>query len=223
MPIGEPRRELFIWGGSGSIILTIAAVCIGFFMISENLSNRLGYPWWFVIWSAIFSVGLFATSIGFYGFFRNYGSTLGLVTYIILVISSFIFIFSVIFSVHYYPYEPGGWGSEPAGRYSIEIEFIGAIEILGICLALMGFTFIMLRHIIMVEDMPVTVGIFNIIIALCFCSIILVVILEVVWILLAVACFLTSLVFFSAKLPPKLLGQDPSQAQVPKPLGGAPP
>ncbi len=223
MPRGQPRKELFTIGSAGSIVMLISAFCIGIFMFTEHsIFGLTSYPWWLILWGAVFSGGMIVNSVGFYGFYKNYGSTMGLITFVFLLISSFIFIASFIFSVHAYHEDFGPFQPEP-WRYSIGPEIVGAVFIFGVCLVLMGVTFLVVKNYTMEVQLSTATGIFTIIVAALFCSVFLAIFVGIAWFISVMACLLMAIVFFLAKLPPKFAGHLPSQIPSPKPITGPPP
>ncbi len=204
IPRGTPRRDYFIVGGIGSIITLIFAFFIGYFFF-YNFSFYGYYMDDFTMLFALgcfFTCGLIATALGFYGFYHNYGSIMGLVTFVFSLICSAIFIISLYMAV---------FDSRFGGSFGAEY-IISAISV-GVCLGLMGVTLLIVKNFTMQSTLSAAAGIFTILVAILFGSIFMALFFGIAWFLLMVACLLIAVMFFLAKLPPVHSGQ--LQSEVP--------
>lgn len=193
IPRGEPVKKYFVIGGIGALTMVVGALLIGIFFLA-NFSfygfNNSGFYWLLFTGTGLLAGGLILTGVGFFGFYKNYGSFMGFITFVFADISSFIFISFTLFSI-----------SNPYG-YFVGPEYIGAAVIVGICLVLMGVTLLLIKNYTMVRNLTLAAGIFTIIVASLFCSVILALFFGIAWFMLIAASILMAVVFFLAKLPP---------------------
>lgn len=197
---GVPRREFFMAGFVGALIMMIAAAGNWFVLFGGDLSYN-PYLWTFIIMNVLFSVSLAITSVGFYGFYRNYGVILGLMSFVFLMIASIIFLGLSIFSV-------GEPSMDPYEDYSlIKPEFfIPAVILVGVSIVLMGVTLILVEDYTMLRDLSKATGFYNIMIASLFIIPFFTVDGGFGWLALVIGCILMAMVFFKAKLPPRYAG-----------------
>jgi hypothetical protein len=200
VPRGIPSRSYFIIGGIGTIIMSIGALVLGiyFFINFGYYGYRDGDFILLFIGSGLLLFGLILTGIGFFGFYKNYSSFMGLISFVFSIIGSVIYVAFTIFSIN------RGYGSY------IGPEYIGAAVIIGICLILMGITFLLVKDFTMVKNLSSATGIYTLIVAGLFCSVFLVLVFGIAWFLLIVACPLMAMVFFLARLPPRYAGHPPN-------------
>lgn len=196
---GTPKREYFILGAIGALIMVIGAGYLGYFTWEADYSMR-SYPASLIIYSAFFSIGLLIIAFGFYGFYKNYGSIMGLVSSVFLWINSVLFLPLIIFSVEETSYSY--WHNQY--EYRIEVwYFISAIVLFGICLALMGACLLTVKNYMMTSRLSKSAGILNIADSFLFVSILSAVISGIAWFVLIVACALMAFIFLTARLPIK--------------------
>jgi hypothetical protein len=194
IPKGQPIRKYFVIGGIGALTMVVGALLIGiFFMANFSFfgSDNSGFYWLLFAGTGLLAGGLIVTGVGFFGFYRNYGSFMGLITFIFADITSFIFISFTIFSI-----------SGPYG-YFIGPEYIGAAVIVGICLVLMGVSLLLIKNYTMVRNLTLATGIFTLVVAALFCSVFTAMFFGIAWFTLVAAGILMAVVFFLAKLPPR--------------------
>ncbi len=81
-PRGIPNRSLFLVGAVGHFVAAGMAIPFALFSLGFGFGFFFGFFSIFALASAVMmSVGLVIQLIGFYGFWRNYGSRLGLATF----------------------------------------------------------------------------------------------------------------------------------------------
>ncbi|MEW6069177.1 MAG: hypothetical protein AB1485_01020 [Candidatus Thermoplasmatota archaeon] len=90
---GSPTRIYFYCGGIGSIVCGFAILFVGIILILLLLGIGFFYPsgYWesLLMYSFCFlSIGCIMIGLGFYGFYRNYGTALGLATMIFSIMAS---------------------------------------------------------------------------------------------------------------------------------------
>ncbi|MCK5346796.1 MAG: hypothetical protein KAR20_25485, partial [Candidatus Heimdallarchaeota archaeon] len=192
VPKGIVHRKYFVFGGIGSGIMAIGAL----FLFVLGLHRNWGFlpgNLWEIFWPvgvSILCAGLAILSIGFYGFYINYGSNLGYLCMMILPISSLFFL-SIFMYSFYIQYE--------VGRFST------ALGALSITLILMGIA------ISQVKNFTLLIGLSNLTVIFLLAAAALtwiVFVTEAVgigWMILFGACILMAFFFFKIKLPLKNL------------------
>jgi hypothetical protein len=194
---GPFNRNMFMVGSIGATILLVGGPCIGLSMlIGQTWSQMPEYPWPLILLIVLFSLGLALSGIGFYGFHRNYGSIMGLVSCVLLIVTAFITPLSTFFSIH----ESEEWSGEIS--YRIGLEIIASFVFIGICLILMGTTLVLVRNYTMNRNLSTASGIVSIFVAGLFLTIFPAIFLGIAWFLTLVPSILIALVFDNAKTPP---------------------
>jgi hypothetical protein len=194
---GPPNRKMFAFGGIGAMILLVVGPLIGLFMlIGQTWSTMSEYPWQLILLAVSFSLGLALSGIGFYGFYRNYGSIMGLVSCVFLIVTAFITPVSTFFSIQ----ESEDW--DGGTSYRIGLEIIPSFVIIGICLILMGTTLVLVRNYTMNRNLSTASGIVSFFVAGLFLTIFPAIFLGIAWFLIMVPSILIALVFSLAKTLP---------------------
>lgn len=177
-PKGRPRREYFIVGGIGALILMVTFLAIGY---------RGGFIWYdapFIPMFILFSIGFGALGIGFIGFFRNYGSIIGLISGVMVLICSFLMFISTL--------------DLGIGSYNDWIALLFLFMV--ITFAFMGITLVVVSYHTMVQGLSKLAGISIIFAAIFFTFLIGDFWLGMGFVSLAIASLPTALTFFLAKL-----------------------
>jgi hypothetical protein len=191
-PTGRLNRNFFIIGSIGSLLIAITTFFLGWsFSIPRDISFS-SYPWWLIQLSILTSIGMIITAFGFYGFYRNYGTTLGLITSISLMIGSFwlpFFIFNSILDISW-------WEETP---FRLGVMFSGAIYTIGMCLVLMGAVLLNVKNITGARILSKTAGVAGIGSSLLFFAITPAHVAGVAWFAFSASSIIMALVFFSAK------------------------
>jgi hypothetical protein len=126
-PKGPPSSRYFIFGYVGSFLMAIGALLLWILGMDRRF-DILSRDVWEIFWLggiSFLSIGLAITALGFYGFYINYGSTLGYICLIILPLGGMFFLAIFLYSF-FINFE--------VGRFSTGL---GA---LGIGMVLMGLT-----------------------------------------------------------------------------------
>ena len=187
-PRGPPSRNYYLFGLIGSIMMAIGAVLLWLLGVDRrfDIFPRDVWELFWLVGIPILCIGIAVTSMGFYGFYINYGSTLGYICLMILPLSAlfFISIFLYSFFINF-----------DVGRFSTGL---GALSI---GLILMAIT------ILSVENYTMTWGISKVTAIFLFAAAALswvVFITEAIglgWMVLLVACVLLAIYFHKIKMP----------------------
>lgn len=189
-PKGIVRRKYFIFGVIGSGIMVFGAL----FLFVLGLHRRFDFlprDIWQIFWPvgvSILCAGLAISSIGFYGFYINYGSSLGYLCMMILPISSFFFL--SIFMYSFYVQFEGG-------------RFSTALGALSLTLILMAITIFRVKNFTLEVSLCSVVVIFMVAAAALTWLVFITETMGLGWLLLIVACSLMAIMFFKAKIPIK--------------------
>jgi predicted permease len=179
-------------GCIGALIIAIASFFMGIsFSIPRSISFS-SYPWWLIHLSIIISIGMIIIAFGFYGFYRNYGTTMGLITSISLIIGSFWLPFFIFNSIR----DRSGWEMPP---FDLIIVFSGAIYTLGICLILMGAVLLNVKNLTGVRILTKTAGAACIGSSLLYFAITPVHVGGIAWYAFSSSSIIMALMFFSAR------------------------
>ena len=191
IPRSTIRRELFILGGIGGVIIAIGACVMGYYMLYlvHNLLFAQNLEW-FVIASVIVAVGLVLTGIGCYGFYYNLGTSIGLVASVLLVVSALFFPVSIIFAV-----------AALGHGYSIGPEYAVGVVTLGISLILTGVTFSKVKYHITTGNLAQQAAIINIIVGCIFCSVIFAIFFGLAYFALIIASLISAVTFLKMQIP----------------------
>jgi hypothetical protein len=190
MPKGIVRRKYFVFGCIGSGIMAFGAL----FLFVLGLHRRwdfLPQDMWQIFWPmgvSILCAGLAILSIGFYGFYINYGSSLGYLCMMILPISALFFL-SIFMYSFYIEYE--------VGRFST------ALGALSLSLILMAITIFQVKNFTLEVRLCNVIVIFLLAVASLSWLVYISEAMGLGWFLLIVACSLMAIMFFKAKIPIK--------------------
>ena len=139
-------RTFFILGSAGSLLLSIASifmVIFGFYMAFYGTADFMYIL--AIISSIIFVIGVCFKGLGFYGFYRNYATPMGLVSYIFsILILIYLFICTILPTV--LPTEYGGYIWFYTYYNQSFIFYIGGLVLLGIMAMVFGLTLIFIRN-----------------------------------------------------------------------------
>ena len=185
------RREFFILGGIGSILMAIGAGLIGYYMLFlvHNLLFVQNLEW-FILASVVLAVGLVLTAFGCYGFYYNLGSSIGLVASVLLVVSALFFPISIIFAM--VDLEHG---------YSIGPEYAVGVISLGISLILLGVTFSRARYHIIPGNLASQAALINSMVGCIFCSVIFAIFFGLAYFALIIASLISAVTFLKIQIP----------------------
>lgn|GEM_PF-3207863 len=104
MPRGKPTKLYFNIGGIGSLIFAVVSAISGFMFIFYVL--RYGYDIFqnfLPVHSFVTLVSISVTSVGFYGYYWNYGRTSGLVSCVLMIIAGIMYgILGYLASIFHY-------------------------------------------------------------------------------------------------------------------------
>jgi hypothetical protein len=188
VPKGIVQRKYFIFGGVGAGIMAIGALflfVLGLHRRFDILTNDV----WQIFWPlgvSILCAGMAILSIGFYGFYINYGSSLGYLCMMILPISSLFFL-SIFMYSFYVQYE--------VGRFST------ALGALSITLVMMAITISQVRNYTLLMGLSIFTAIFLLSAAALTWAVFVTEALGIGWIILTGACILMAFFFIKIKLP----------------------
>ncbi len=182
-PTGNPSRAFFIMGFIGMIILMASG------MINWIFDTTGFFFYWmfmmpfpvYTISLAIFCASIVVTSIALYGYRRNYGSLMGIATFIIslilpwfLLIAKLLLYTGLVFTPHtsYYPpyytyYYPG-----PLYIHYFALYITGAV-LIGVLFILWGCALFVVRKHTGKAGLPIAAGILFIIAGSFWCTIML--------------------------------------------------
>lgn len=121
-PRGRPSSKLFVYGYLGSSLMALGALflwVLGMHRRLDFLSQEIWEIFW-LIGVPVLCLGMAISAVGFYGFYINYGSTMGYISAIIIPISALFFLSIFIYSFFIY-YEVGRFST---GLGSLSIGFI---------------------------------------------------------------------------------------------------
>jgi hypothetical protein len=189
-PIGTPSRKYFVFGYIGSIIMATGAFILMILGLHRQM-DFLSQQFWEILWPlgvSLFCIGLATTSIGFFGFYINYGSNLGYVCLLILPLSSLFFL--AIFMYSFFVF------------YEVD-RFSTGIFAISVALILMAISIIHVKFFTLIG------GLSNLTSVSLFAAaglIWLVFIPEAVgfgWLTLMAACVLMAMMFFRSNIPLK--------------------
>jgi hypothetical protein len=104
MPKGKSKKIFFNIGGIGALISAIVSGILGFLYIYYVFGYGYDdYRYFLPILSFALLISISVTSVGFYGYYWNYGRDSGLVSCILMIISGVIYaILSLVASLFYY-------------------------------------------------------------------------------------------------------------------------
>jgi hypothetical protein len=185
------KREFFILGGVGSILMAVASCLIGYYMLYlvHNLLFAQNLEW-FVMASVLMSVGLVLTGLGCYGFYYNLGVTQGLIASVLMIISALFFPISIIFSV----------ASMDAG-FSIGPEYAVGVMSVGISLILMGAAFSRVCYIVAPGKLESLAGKLNVIVGLIFITVLFAIFFGLAYFALIIASLISAVMFLKIQIP----------------------
>ncbi|MCD6461978.1 MAG: hypothetical protein J7L61_04475 [Thermoplasmata archaeon] len=202
-PKGVPKRYFFNIGKWGALLGSVGLLVLGssvlfLFLVS---SNTLIYIMWGVgvPGAAIYGAGILMLSCGAYGFYRNYGSTMGLGAFLTMIIlgsiSLVLFVGGMVTSIHEYENYLG------ETYYYVDDLFyvltLIAAMFMGISFIVYGISVLMVRRIFPNIRIPTAVGILSIVGGALFPLWLF----MAPWIILFVAMILSSSMFRDAPLP----------------------
>jgi len=147
-PTGAPSRAQFAVGGVGSILNTIASIPLFIFALALLIS----LPYYFTDYSYLYSIlaigtigyillmiGTIMAAIGYLGFRRNYGSGMGIASFVFAIIAVVLLIIIIIASIivyagepyyYYYEYEYTAWWATILVGQIIWFLLFGVMQIL---------------------------------------------------------------------------------------------
>ncbi|MCK4243978.1 hypothetical protein KAX03_03845 [Candidatus Bathyarchaeota archaeon] len=157
----EPKdgRTFFILGSVGSLLMSIASIFMviyGFYMVFYGSAEFMYIL--AIVSSIIFVVGVCFNGLGFYGFYRNYGKPMGLVSYIFsILILIYLFICTILPTV--LPTEYGEYMWFYTYYDQSFIFYVGGLVLLGIMAIIFGLTLIFLRNDTGLPELSIASGI----------------------------------------------------------------
>jgi hypothetical protein len=101
-PRGPPSSKYYLFGIIGSIMMAVGAMLLWILGMNRNY-GFLSWNLWELFWNVgvpILCIGIAITSIGFYGFYINFGSTMGYICLMILPLSALFFVSIFFYSFH---------------------------------------------------------------------------------------------------------------------------
>ncbi len=179
-PVGPPTRGFFIMGFIGMLLLMSVGMV-------NWINDTTGFftPWFLIppIPTPVYMISLIlvcssivVASIAFYGYRRNYGSTMSLATFIIslifpwfLLISKLLLTTGLVFvpyTTYYYTY----WMPGPLYLHYIALYIVGS-ALIGVLFILWGCALIVVRKYTGKAGLPIASGIIFIIAGSFWCSI----------------------------------------------------
>ena len=133
-PRGIPNRSLFTVGAVGHFIAAGMAIPFALFSLGFGFGFFFGFFSLIATASGVMmAVGIVIQLIGFYGFWRNYGSRLGLATFIYGLVATAVFLAGVALATF-------------SRGQSLVLIIFPTIVILGVMFILDGVAFIVVRH-----------------------------------------------------------------------------
>jgi hypothetical protein len=197
-PTGVPNRAFFIVGGIGTIMNVVAAILLLF--VDNLFLGRVFYQTSLIdlVVVILLFTGILLMGIGYLGIRRNYGSSMGIASFIMGLITGILFLVKWVIGfiaygpdVYFYDYY-----DSPLYIFWISL-FIIAWVIFGVSQIIWGATHIVTRKFV-ISGLSLATGIMLIIAGAFSISVLLS---PIGAILFAVSEILATIVFFTAKIP----------------------
>jgi hypothetical protein len=201
-PKGVPTKKFFTTGLIGCILTTFATFMLGISFISywklfDNYHPR-EYPILFASSLMILPVGFITFGIGLYGFYRNYGSAMGIVSSVFLFVNSIMFTILGLLSIkeeYYYNYYEH--------YYYFQLDYIFLLPahiILGCAIIIVGVTFIIVKRFSRTGELSTATGAMLIVSGSLMISYIGSIV-GICWLLLGVTSIICAITFFKSAVP----------------------
>ncbi len=170
-PKGLPSRSYFVIGGVGMFLTAALAICLGVFGLLTSQFLFYGYYSGTVmilslILGIILYIGLLLGLVGFYGFYKNYGSGMGIAAFGFGIVATTFYLVSLIvmaLTVNSFSYYYG------TSILAILVSLIGLV-LVGILFILEGVSFMRARHFTHTGEVNLAAGIMLVIAGSFFCS-----------------------------------------------------
>lgn len=185
LPKGTPKKFLFLIGGMGSILLALVAGMSGFTFLWYVFPAPYPFVQTLVpISSVLMFIAMCITSVGFFGYYWNYGRISGLVAMIVMLCCGTAYMTLFVSFM---------------GQYYFDVWLIAGLEMFGISPAVMAWANSMSRD-MSTNVLPNVLVVFLVVTAMLF-FLLIPMILGFGWFLFAFAMFMQSAVFQRARMP----------------------